>query len=129
MKLAVWDTYVKKRDGNVMHFDIIVPEEVTSKEKIFEFGRAYLDSKNEREAKLESEECQFCHIEEANEEMISSINTKGYYILEMEEIPAALPENPSRRDLILHLRAFYPPHRFANFKGKSEDEVKALLNS
>jgi len=28
MKVAVWDTYVTKKDGSVMHFDIIVPEEI-----------------------------------------------------------------------------------------------------
>lgn len=29
MKVAVWYTYVTKKDGTVMHFDIIVPENVT----------------------------------------------------------------------------------------------------
>ena len=25
MEVAVWDTYVKKKDGTVMHFDILAP--------------------------------------------------------------------------------------------------------
>ena len=28
MNVAVWDTYVTKKDGNVMHFDIIAPIEM-----------------------------------------------------------------------------------------------------
>jgi len=28
MKVAVWDTYVTRKEGNIMHFDVIVPEEI-----------------------------------------------------------------------------------------------------
>lgn len=28
MKVAVWDTYVTKKDGTIIHFDIIVPEAI-----------------------------------------------------------------------------------------------------
>jgi hypothetical protein len=28
MKVAVWDTYVTKKDGSIMHFDIIADEEI-----------------------------------------------------------------------------------------------------
>lgn len=34
MKVAVWDTYVKRKDGRVMHFDIIAPAEVRDTELI-----------------------------------------------------------------------------------------------
>ena len=42
MKVAVWDTYVDKRDGSVMHFDIIAPVETDDKEQIYNYGREYL---------------------------------------------------------------------------------------
>jgi hypothetical protein len=25
MKAAVWDSYIKKANGNVLHFDVVVP--------------------------------------------------------------------------------------------------------
>ena len=45
MKVAVWDTYVTKQDSTVMHFDIIVPEEVSETQIVHNFGKAYLKSK------------------------------------------------------------------------------------
>jgi hypothetical protein len=26
MKAAVWDSYLKKANGNVLHFDVVVPD-------------------------------------------------------------------------------------------------------
>jgi len=83
MKVAVWDTYVKRKDGRVMHFDVIV-EEKTKREKVFEYGKEYLKSKGEGEQELSSNECEFCHIEEASPEIEREIKEKGYYIYEME---------------------------------------------
>jgi len=83
MKVAVWDTYVTRKDGRIMHFDIIV-EDGTSQKKVFEYGREYLKTKKEKGQKLTSKECNFCHTEEAKQEVESSIKEKGYYIYEME---------------------------------------------
>ena len=41
MKVAVWDTYVKREDGNIMHFDILVPDYETNEQTIFNFGKDY----------------------------------------------------------------------------------------
>ncbi len=38
MKVAVYDTYVIKKDGSVMHFDIIVPVENKDVKGIHNFG-------------------------------------------------------------------------------------------
>ncbi len=127
MKVAVWDTYVTKKDGNVMHFDIIAPQMVKATGTIFKYGKAYLASKNEAEGKLDIEACQFCHIEEPSSEMLLAIQKQGFFILEMDDIPAKLPTNPTRRDLVLHLRAHFAEHRFADFRGKTEADLKALL--
>ena len=43
MKVAVYDTYVVKKDGKTMHFDVIVPEG-ESHERVLAFGREYLKS-------------------------------------------------------------------------------------
>lgn len=84
MKVAVWDTYVTKKDGTIMHFDIIVPEENRDAEKIYDFGRAYLRSKGQQGQSLTSKECRFCHIETVKPEWKEIILTQGYYIYEME---------------------------------------------
>ena len=84
MKVNVWDTYVKKENGGVMHFDILVPEEITETKKVCEFGKQYLISKNQGNSELTSNQCRFCHIEQLKPEWEESIQQNGYYIIEME---------------------------------------------
>lgn len=84
MKVAVWDTYVTKKDGSVMHFDIIAPEEVKDPEKIYSFGRSYLQQKGEQDQPLDSKECSFCHVETVAPAWQRDIAEKGYFIYEME---------------------------------------------
>ena len=84
MKVAVWDTYVTKKDGTVMHFDIIAPEDLKDEKTIHTYGQEYLKTKNQEEQPLTANECSFCHIEQASDEMIQDIEKQGYYILEME---------------------------------------------
>lgn len=47
MEVAVWDTYVKKKDGTVMHFDIIAPSSLRDTTVIHAFGRDYLRTKGQ----------------------------------------------------------------------------------
>ena len=84
MQVAVWDTYVTKKDGSIMHFDIIAPDHIKDENKILTFGKDYLLSKNQQSQTLTSKECSFCHIEQANDEMLEAIEKQGYYIIEME---------------------------------------------
>jgi len=46
MQCAVYDTYVRKKDGDVMHFDVVV-EAKTPHEKAIEYGKEYLESVGE----------------------------------------------------------------------------------
>ena len=84
MQVAVWDTYVTKKDGSVMHFDIIAPSQIKDEKVIHTFGKDYLLSKNQQEQSLTSKECSFCHIEQASDEMVKAIEMRGYYIIEMQ---------------------------------------------
>ena len=84
MKVAVWDTYVTKKDGTLMHFDIIVPKDVADPEVIHEYGKKYLTAKGQSEQTLSAEECKFCHIESIRPEWAAQINEKGFFIFEME---------------------------------------------
>jgi Ni,Fe-hydrogenase maturation factor len=84
MQVAVWDTYVTKSDGTVMHFDIIAPENIKDEKTIHTFGKEYLLHKSQEKQQLTTKECVFCHIEKATNEIETSILEKGYYILEMQ---------------------------------------------
>ena len=84
MKVSVWDTYVKREDGKLMHFDILVPDALNDEKVIFNYGIIYLKSKPFNTEALTSNECKFCHIEQAPEDILEDINNQGYYIIEME---------------------------------------------
>jgi len=84
MEIAVWDTYVKRKDDQIMHFDILVPSELEDESIILNFGKLYLKSKSFQTGQITSKECQFCHLEQATKEMIASIKENGYTIIEME---------------------------------------------
>lgn len=84
MEISVWDTYVKREDGKTMHFDILVPSDLTDKQTIFNFGLEYLKTKPFKTNGLTSKECRFCHVKEGTEKMISDIENKGYSIIEMQ---------------------------------------------
>lgn len=84
MEVAVWDTYVTKKDGSVMHFDIIAPHEIRDTTIIFSYGNYYLKTKGQEGQPLTSKECRFCHIESMKPQWEEEINQKGYFIIEME---------------------------------------------
>jgi Domain of unknown function (DUF2024) len=86
MECAVYDTYVRKKDGKTMHFDVVV-ETNTPHEKAIEYGKQYLTAIGQEGQKMTQEECQFCHIQEAPPIVARDIETKGYFIQEMEGCP------------------------------------------
>jgi Domain of unknown function (DUF2024) len=84
MKIAVWDTYVTRKDGKVMHFDILVNEDLKDENQIFEFGKTYLKSVMQEGQPLTPKECVFCHIDKAPEQVEKQILNNGFAIIEME---------------------------------------------
>ena len=84
MKISVWDTYAKRLDGKIMHFDILVPSDLKDEDRIFSYGEEFLKSKTFQTANLTSKECKFCHIEQATDEVVLQIQEQGFSILEME---------------------------------------------
>jgi hypothetical protein len=84
MKIAVWDTYVTRKDGKVMHFDILVDENLKDENQIFEYGKTYLKSVMQEGQNLTSKECVFCHIDKAPDEVEKQILNSGFSIIEME---------------------------------------------
>ncbi|MFD1614467.1 DUF2024 family protein [Gelatiniphilus marinus] len=84
MKVSVWDTYVKRDDGRLMHFDILVPNSLQDEQTILNYGTSYLKSKAFKTESISSKICNFCHIEQATETVINDIKNKGFSIIEME---------------------------------------------
>jgi hypothetical protein len=84
MKVAVWDTYVKRKDGRTMHFDIIAPAEMKDIDTIHGYGLRYLKEKGEAGVSLTAKECRFCHVEAVRAQWNEAITKNGYFIYEME---------------------------------------------
>lgn len=84
MQVAVWDTYVTKKDKTVMHFDIIVPSEIKDPNIIYNYGKIYLTSKDQGHLQLTVKECNFCHIEALEPSKEEEIHKNGFFIIEME---------------------------------------------
>ncbi len=84
MQVAVWDTYVTKKDGSIIHFDIIAPFEIKESSIIYNYGNIYLKDKGQEGQPLTSKECIFCHIETVKPQWKDIIIEQGYYIYEME---------------------------------------------
>ena len=83
MKIAVWDTYVTRKDGKIMHFDILVNEN-NDADQVFEYGKSYLKTVSQDGQSLTSKECRFCHIDKAPEAVENQILKNGFSIIEME---------------------------------------------
>ena len=130
MQVAVYDTYVKKADNSgTYHFDIIIEKEQFDNSEVIDFGKEHLNSVKADFQNFSVDECQFCHIETPTEEMIKAINNNGYYILLFDDIPAVLPKNPTRSQMIQHLRAVNKFLRFADFSTYSIKDLLEALNN
>ncbi|MCA9900918.1 MAG: DUF2024 family protein [Anaerolineales bacterium] len=86
MNCDVFDTYVTKPGGEQMHFDIIVPSG-TQQKTVLTYGQAYLAQVGVSDGEVTTEQCRFCHVEQATPEMQQAIEQKGYFILAMEGCP------------------------------------------
>lgn len=84
MQVAVWDTYITKKDETIMHFDIIAPSEIKDTTVIYNYGKEYLKTKGQEGQSLASRECRFCHIETVKPHWENEIRQKGYFVYEME---------------------------------------------
>lgn len=82
MQIHVYDTYVKAKDGHIMHFDVFTA--VKDDQKAIEYAKEWLATIDESDAVVTSKECSFCHSQSAPPDVIEAINENGYYIYKME---------------------------------------------
>ncbi len=123
MRLAIWDTYVSRDDGSVLHFDVVVPESHSNWAEVLKAACGYAAGRGIPDVRVTAEECRFCHWEDPDPVHLDAINEHGFAIIPLEDIPAELPEQPTRREMILHLRGHYPQYRFADFRQVSTEQV------
>lgn len=87
MQVQIHDTYVDGKNGQ-MHFDVALEDKSENDNKVaVESGKKWLDSIGEKDAKITSEECQFCHVQSADEKVVSEIKKDGYSIIKMSGCP------------------------------------------
>jgi hypothetical protein len=127
MKAAVWDSYLKKANGNVLHFDVVVPASSSETAIVYKYAYEYLKSRGIDGADINVKNCQFCHIERMTDKMKSDIESRGFHIIEMDEIPSELPDSPTRREMILLLRAYYDEFRYADFRDKTDIQITQII--
>ena len=75
--VAIWDTYVTKPDGSIVHFDIVVPK--TTDEK--QVQKYCAEAMAVKKITMKAKQCSFCHIDNNTEEWADSITKKGYHII------------------------------------------------
>ncbi len=84
-QLHVFDTYVKSPSGELMHFDVILPEQ--DQRRAIKAAGKWLDSVGEPEAQVNQENCFFCHSTTANPETIDEVKQRGFAIFKLEGCP------------------------------------------
>ena len=82
MKIYIYDTYVKSKDGHTMHFDVITDKKDNN--KTIEFAKRWLASIGEKDTTVTTKECQFCHSQDSPESVVQAIKKEGYFIQKME---------------------------------------------
>lgn len=87
MKIAVFDTYVTRLNGQVMHFDVPVREADKQIEQVLRLGWRYLVAKGVPSDTLSAQECRFCHMESATAPVQQAVKPKrdGFAIIELND--------------------------------------------
>jgi hypothetical protein len=81
----VYDTYVKTKNGRIMHFDVVLDEQ--DQPKALAYAREWLTSIGHSDAIVTQENCTFCHSAEASAELRKQIDDQGYAIYKLEGCP------------------------------------------
>lgn len=82
MQIHVYDTWVKGTRGT-MHFDVYLPEK--NDKGAIKFAKEFVNSLGEKDAKVTSNECSYCHSQGTTPEIAKEIEKNGYYIFKMSD--------------------------------------------
>lgn len=82
MKVNVFDTHVRTRDGRYLHFDVLI--EGNDQGRASQFAQDWMAERGLQVDDIEQSRCQFCHSEPAHPEVAAAISSKGYFIIPLQ---------------------------------------------
>ncbi|UUT22919.1 DUF2024 family protein [Pseudomonas sp. T8] len=82
MKVNVFDTHVRTRDGRYLHFDVLIEGNDETRAK--QYASEWMIHRGIQDADIELSRCQFCHSEPANPEVAAAIVSQGYFIIKLQ---------------------------------------------
>ena len=84
MEIEIHDTWVKGKEGTI-HFDVALEHKNDKNDNnlAVESAKKYLDSIGEKDAKITSSECKFCHTQDASAKIEIDIKKNGFGIIPM----------------------------------------------
>ena len=83
MKVDVYDTYATGSDGAIVHFDVLVPAG-TNAATAYHYACTWLAAVGLNHAELKQSRCNYCHTENASNDVVSDIEADGYHIIRMD---------------------------------------------
>jgi len=86
MNIDVYDTYVRTIEGELLHFDVLLPGGGDIRAR--HYANEWLLSIGKIPLEISQENCRYCHTETATPEILKLIDAHGYFILQMEGCPA-----------------------------------------
>ena len=86
MNVDVYDTHVRTVEGNLLHFDIMLPSDEGN--RAIYYANQWLLSIGRIPEKITRENCRYRHTETATPEIRKRIREHGYFIIQMEGCPA-----------------------------------------
>jgi hypothetical protein len=82
----VFDTFAVGSNGRILHFDVVLDRKDSA--RALECARLWLESIEEKEAKITAESCCFCHSSgQAPDAVMAEIADRGYAIVKLEGCP------------------------------------------
>ena len=86
MNVDVYDTHVRTVEGNLLHFDIMLPSDEGN--RAIYYANQWLLSIGRIPEKITRENCRYRHTETATPEIRKRIREHGYFVIQMEGCPA-----------------------------------------
>ncbi|MGR9106616.1 MAG: DUF2024 family protein [Gammaproteobacteria bacterium] len=93
-QLHVFDTYAKSTGGRILHFDVILAE--PDQQRAVDSARHWLEFLGEKDARVSSETCCFCHTTSANPEVQQEVHERGFAIYPLEGCPRPIEARPGQ---------------------------------
>lgn len=86
MNIDVYDTYVHTSEGDLLHFDFLLPSGKGG--MATQHAKEWLQSIGGHPEEVSLDKCSYCHTETATLEMVRQIHERGYFIIQIEGCPA-----------------------------------------